>query len=352
MTPLSALALGLGVLTTIFTTQAASHLPARLAGRIVLAVEERGAAWYIDPVTTQRTYLGRPEDAFVLMQRFGLGITNADLAQIPTITSNAQGNIALRQRLSGRILLQVQERGEAWYVDPVNLKRVSLGRPADAFTIMQQYGLGITSRDLSEIPVNPLSSMAFSRQEVPFIAQAPQGNWSDPRQQDGCEEAAVLMAVAWARQEALPVATAEQQIIAMSDWEKSRFGSYIDTGIQDTADRLLTDYLEFNTYRVHSEASVDQLIASLRSGAIILLPINGQVFEPFHYTPPGPTRHMVVVHDYNAATDSFLMHDPGTSVGANLSVARATLERSWRDYASGDHVPIPDLPRSFIAITR
>ncbi len=351
MASLFALILGLGVLPAL-STQAASDLPTRLAGRIVLAIEERGEAWYIDPLTERRTYLGRPEDALVLMRRFGLGITNADLAQIPTVDSQAQGDTTLRQRLRGRILLQVQEHGEAWYVDPVSSRRVYLGRPEDAFAVMQRYGLGITSYDLMQIPLRTLSAMKSIRQSVPFTSQAPRGEWSDPRQQDGCEEASVLMAVFWARQEELTTSVAEREIIAMSDWEKDRFGSYIDTGIQDTADRLLAGYFNIQNYRIYPQANSSQLIEALDSGAIALLPINGQVFEPFHYTPPGPERHMVVVHGYEEATDSFLVHDPGTSVGNNLTVTRAVLERSWRDYASGDHVPIPDLPQAFIAITR
>jgi len=46
--------------------------------------------------------------------------------------------------LSGRILLQVEAHGEAWYVNPLNQQRYYLGRPADAFQIMRSLGLGIT----------------------------------------------------------------------------------------------------------------------------------------------------------------------------------------------------------------
>lgn len=54
---------------------------------------------------------------------------------------------SLSARLSGRILLQVQSQGEAWYVSPVNLNRYYLGRPADAFVVMRGLGLGITEQD-------------------------------------------------------------------------------------------------------------------------------------------------------------------------------------------------------------
>lgn len=46
----------------------------------------------------------------------------------------------------GKILLQVQEHGEAWYVYPVNLKRYYLGRPVDAFNVMRNLGLGVSEQ--------------------------------------------------------------------------------------------------------------------------------------------------------------------------------------------------------------
>ena len=51
-------------------------------GKIFLQVESRGEAWYVNPVSGRRYFLGRPTDAFVLMRGFGLGITNDDLKKI------------------------------------------------------------------------------------------------------------------------------------------------------------------------------------------------------------------------------------------------------------------------------
>lgn len=50
---------------------------------------------------------------------------------------------ALVNRLSGKILLQVEAAGEAWYLNPVDAKRYYLGRPSDAFALMRSLGLGI-----------------------------------------------------------------------------------------------------------------------------------------------------------------------------------------------------------------
>lgn len=134
-----------------------AQLSQTLSGRILLQVEAHGEAWYVNPLDAQRYFMGRPEDAFQLMREFGLGITTADLETIPKSDQNSTGNLSLRKRLSGRILLQVEEHGEAWYINPVDTKRYFLGRPTDAFNLMRQLGLGITNKDLQEIPTAPNS---------------------------------------------------------------------------------------------------------------------------------------------------------------------------------------------------
>jgi hypothetical protein len=124
----------------------------------LLDVENHGEAWYVNPLTMKRSYLGRATDAFNIMRQFGLGISNADLNQIGvigltgTIGDTVPPN-ALATKLSGRILLQVEENGEAWYVYPGNLRRYYLGRPDDAYNIMRSLGLGITSANLAKVAI-------------------------------------------------------------------------------------------------------------------------------------------------------------------------------------------------------
>lgn len=57
----------------------------------------------------------------------------------------------LIDRLKGKILLQVENHGEAWYLHPVENKRYFLGTPQAAFAIMQFLSLGITNEDIAQI---------------------------------------------------------------------------------------------------------------------------------------------------------------------------------------------------------
>lgn len=172
-----------------------------MAGRILLQVEENGEAWYVSPDKSLRYYLGRPADAWALMRAQGLGITDANLERIAPATAYLSGadadhdglpdkfeeaigtdknkpdtdqdgfndkneiernydpnsqsllpiNNSLASSLKGRILLQVEAKGEAWYVNPEDNKRYFLGSPTDAFNVMRNLGIGISNSDLSTI---------------------------------------------------------------------------------------------------------------------------------------------------------------------------------------------------------
>ncbi|KKR21051.1 MAG: OmpA domain-containing protein [Parcubacteria group bacterium GW2011_GWE2_39_37] len=171
----------------------------KLKGRIILKVEAKGEAYYINPSDKRMYSLGRPDDAFKVMREKGIGITNANLNKIQIGLSDLSGadtdgdglsdlletaigtdlnkadtdgdgfgdkeelingfnpkgtgNISTQiiPSYAGKIFLQVEGKGEAWYVNPVDNKRYFLGRPADAFNVMRKLGLGIANKDFDRM---------------------------------------------------------------------------------------------------------------------------------------------------------------------------------------------------------
>lgn len=67
---------------------------------------------------------------------------------------SSKADASLSDKLQGKILLQVQQHGEAWYVNPLDKQRYYLGRPQDAFGIMRELGLGISEVDYEKIVAN------------------------------------------------------------------------------------------------------------------------------------------------------------------------------------------------------
>lgn len=173
----------------------------RLKGNILLKTEDSGKAYYVHPSSNKSYFLGRPSDAFSVMREQGIGISNNDLKKIPIGVDQMSGadqdgdalsdlfedaigtdknksdsdndgytdrveintgnnpmgseklpiNTNFSKDNMGRILLQVEGKGEAWYLNPKDNKRYFLGRPNDAFNIMRNLSVGISNQNFNSL---------------------------------------------------------------------------------------------------------------------------------------------------------------------------------------------------------
>ena len=131
----------------------------RLLGRILLQVESYGRAWYVDPTDGLRYYLQDGAAAYELMRTLSLGISDKDLTKIPAKKGD-KADRALVNRLRGRILLQVEQHGEAWYLNPTDGLRYYLADGPTAYGLMRTLSLGITDDNLRQIPMNDTQVVA------------------------------------------------------------------------------------------------------------------------------------------------------------------------------------------------
>lgn len=175
----------------------------RLKGKIILKVEDKGKAYYVNPGSQKMSFLGKPKNAFELMRSQGVGISNENLSKIPVglldeslgedsdgdglsdmledalgtdkNNSDSDGdgyndkeelrnnysplkrsekmkiNSEFANKKKGKIFIQVEGQGEAWYVNPHNGKRYFLGRPANAFMVMRKLGLGVSDQSYENL---------------------------------------------------------------------------------------------------------------------------------------------------------------------------------------------------------
>ncbi len=132
----------------------------RLKGWVMLQTDEHGEAWYLHPDEGIRYYMKNGGTAYEMMRAFGLGISNSDLEQIPSVedapgmdevTSVCSTN-SLADRLKGYILLQVEEHGEAWYIHPEKCHRIYMQNGDVAYSIMRWLSMGISNDNLAKIP--------------------------------------------------------------------------------------------------------------------------------------------------------------------------------------------------------
>ena len=319
-----------------------------ISGYILLQVDRHGEAWYVYPGDGERYYLGRPDDAFAIMKKLALGAKHDYIANTAIFPG----------RLSGRILLDVDKHGEAYYIYPKDNQKYYLGRPADAFSIMSRLGLGISDANLSNIPLGDINGAVVSnpeddrvlQQNVPFTTQAPFGNWSDLRQEDGCEEASSLMAIRWARGQSLTAAEALQQITGASDYILNKYGEYRDVSPLDTVNWIIKDYFAYPKAAVKYNASLADIIAELDKGNLVLAPMNGQLLHNPYYTAPGPVNHMLVIRGYDPEKKTFITNDPGTRHGELYEYDAQLLYSSIRAYLTGNLEPVSTVKKDVIVV--
>lgn len=134
-------------------------LTERLLGYILLQVNANGEAWYVHPDEGKRYYMENGDVAYEMMRSFGLGITDINLDDIPSVdtanemleSESACDTNSIANRLRGQILLQVEQHGEAWYVHPDRCRRIYMKDGDAAYDIMRFLSLGVSNENISKI---------------------------------------------------------------------------------------------------------------------------------------------------------------------------------------------------------
>ena len=186
---------------------------------------------------------------------------------------------------------------------------------------------------------------------VPFVAQAPFGNWADAEQNYGCEEASLLMGVYWARGDVLTPEIALREIKAMSKFEKDKYDALHDTPFKDTFD-VPKSYSRHEDAYLQYDIEAEDIKRALADGSVVVIPIDGTSVNNIYYTPPGPFRHQIIVIGYDDSTQEFITHDPGTMHGGNYRYGYKTIEDSLMDYPTGFNEPVNEVRSGMIVIKR
>lgn len=209
----------------------------------------------------------------------------------------------------------------------------------------------VAEKVASPTPLPAASPVRAGVNAMPFIVQAPIGNWSNPVFQNACEEASVIMVMRWAQGNAAPITAAEalREIEELVDFQKENYGHYLDSSAADTA-QLIRDYFNHNGVEAMVDVTAQTIRAELAKGNVLIVPANGRKIPNPYYTPPGPERHMLVIKGYDAETDEFITNDPGTRRGESFRYPVETLVAAVRDYPTGDHEPIGIETKAMIVI--
>jgi len=213
--------------------------------------------------------------------------------------------------------------------------------------------------ELKEAPIVNSESELIEEEEpqiilldVPFLAQAPLGQWENPIYQNACEEASLLTAILWARGvKSISKEEATKELKKFADFEIEKYNNFYDHSIADTA-QIMKDYFGYYNIGVREDISTEDIIGELEKGNLVIVPINGQILKNPFYTPPGPDRHMLVIIGYDFQAEEFIANDVGTRHGEKFHYKKDIFEASIRDYPTGYKEPILEIKKTMIIVEK
>lgn len=191
----------------------------------------------------------------------------------------------------------------------------------------------------NEIEENQEKPDKNTKLDVPFVVQAPFGNWSDPIFQNACEEASIVMAMGWIndKKEITPT-EAKQKILDIVEFENKTFGYNTDTDIFDVQKIFQKFYNQQNVFAKENITLVD-IKSELQKGALVIVPAYGRALGNPNFTQPGPIVHMLVIIGHDPLAKEFITNDPGTRKGAGYRYNEKILFDAIWQYPSGASLP-------------
>jgi len=179
------------------------------------------------------------------------------------------------------------------------------------------------------------SARAAAALAVPFVSQAPFGDWREPYQ-DFCEEASAVMAAhfLWGVPVTPKIADTEMRIMKRFE-ELVLGGRSRDTSIDETASilRVLYGFKNITTKIIQSPEDIKK---ELSAGNPVIVPAAGELLKNPYFKSPPPLYHMVVIRGFDDEKGVFITNDPGTHRGNGLTYDQSVLWNAIHDWNHGD----------------
>ena len=168
---------------------------------------------------------------------------------------------------------------------------------------------------------------------VPFVYEAPKGDFSGPWK-NGCEEAAIVMVDAYYKGEpVVPVEVAERRMRVLFETQDKTWGSNANSDAARTVELVRSSKL-FEAQVVENPTR-EQIRAEIIAGRpVISLHRGFELGNPnIRFLATGSSYHMVVVVGYDDNTGEFIVQDTGDAkAGVNRRYTYAVLLNSVHDY--------------------
>ena len=162
---------------------------------------------------------------------------------------------------------------------------------------------------------------------VDFYSQSPFWKWW-PVFEDTCEEASVLLALNYVRDDYMNKIQFRDELLKIVDWENKVFWDFKDTNVDETA-QILENFYNFTDYEIKENPSIEEMKTEISQWNIIIAPVYGIWLNP-NYGWIWPDYHFLVIKWYT--DNSFISHDVGTARWENYIYNQETLYNRIHDY--------------------
>jgi len=171
----------------------------------------------------------------------------------------------------------------------------------------------------------------FVNHYIPFIPQAPLGNW-DKIHEEACEEACLLLAHYFLSQKKLVLSQeAERDLQKLSDFTKNNYPKKDDLNVLELVE-VAKKYFGYKNFQVVNNPTLEDLKRGLAQGSIIIAPMAGRILNNPYFKTPGPLYHMLIISGYDNKKGIFITQDPGTKRGKDFSYSYKTIMDSLHDF--------------------
>lgn len=123
------------------------------AGEILIDTSRNGEAWYVNPQSLMRVYLGRPVEALERLRSRAIYVNFSNIARLAE-TEGGENDDEYAEAVSGFVLSPSDLLGAAWYVNPDTKHRMRLAVASDAWEVMSM-GTPVSRSVLESIPAEP-----------------------------------------------------------------------------------------------------------------------------------------------------------------------------------------------------
>jgi hypothetical protein len=172
--------------------------------------------------------------------------------------------------------------------------------------------------------------------DVPFSAQAPEGNWAEPWQ-NACEETSVIMIDSFYKGNTLSKAQAKQEILRVFSLKEDKFEASKDESMEKIADLINSTNLNWKAH-----VKVDPTLADMKNELANDQPIIVPVYAPKLKSNPqygfgDINYHVFIISGYDDLWQQFIVKDPGSSRGNNQRYSYEEVMNAIHDFLPSDY---------------